>query len=550
MLVKKIDKDTYIKELKDKLVGVNFEDTTKILNTLIEKLPSELYELLLCIVDDVLGNINISLDEINDKYNSLKEKFELIEDGKLAFKSYSFGTGYYSYYDEEYDYNYYDNEGIAKIIKETFDFGIYLVNNKQYKHSLKIFDLIINTNYSCKETNDLEFDCYVEEVIDCYDVDLNQVEELLEFDLKKLYSYAIYAAYFCENRYQKIYNYLSSYKNNTFEECKNLGIEKLNDLDEFYKNWIDFLININDELAEKLIKEAMLYINVDEYIICKKSFKTHPNLYKEYLLKLFENSNYNKIIETYEEAINKIIDAEIKKDISYIVIDAINSCKSGLDKSKYYYCIFNNVKNIPNFLVILNNNLYNEEIKKYVDELSYKNDEISCLDDKSYYEFFLGKFEAVYINIFNDENNMQDNMVYLIMLYLCDCEVMTKTKENILRILTGNFDEYHYRNINIDLNNKYSSLLEKFNEWKQKTKMDEDLKELFIDKLQFIINRKVSYILENKYRDRYSQAAIFVVMFDEVLSNNNFQKKDNYINKIEKQYMRFNSFRKELNKYK
>jgi len=78
MIVNKIEKDTYIKIVKDKLLNISFEDTTKILNNLIEKLPSELYDVSLCIIDDVLGNSDISLEEINSKYQELKIKYYVI----------------------------------------------------------------------------------------------------------------------------------------------------------------------------------------------------------------------------------------------------------------------------------------------------------------------------------------------------------------------------------------------------------------------------------------------------------------------------------------
>ena len=550
MSVNKIDKDIYLAKIKDKLSNINIENKSKILNNLVDKLPVELYEVLLCIIDDTLGNINISKTEINNKYNELKERFELIENSELTFKSYSYSTGYYSYYDEEYDYNYYDDEGVSDLLKEAYSFGIYLVNNKQYNLALKVFDLIVYTNYFCKETSNQEYDYYDDEVIDCYDIDLKQVESLLEFDLKQLYSYAIYTAYFCKNRYKKIYNYLSCYKNITIEECKQLGIEKMDNLNEFYQNWIDFLSNNNDDLSENLIKDAMININIDEYLICKKNFKTHPNLYKEYILKLFENSNYNEIIKTYEEAIKEITDNKIREYISYISIDAINYSKNKLDKSKYYYTLFDSVKNIPNFLVILYNNLYNEEIKKYINKLSYKYDEFSSILDKSYYNFFLGDFKNIYINKFKNGNNVEDNMLYLMMLYLSDTNKMTLVKDDILRTLTRNFNEYHYRNLDIDLNNKCSNLLKKIDNFKKINQIDEELKKLFIDKIRVIINNKINYIFENKKKYRYSEASILVVILDDVLSNNNYIKQGEYINEIEKKYIRFSTFRKELKRYK
>jgi len=93
-------------------------------------------------------------------------------------------------------------------------------------------------------------------------------------------------------------------------------------------------------------------------------------------------------------------------------------------------------------------------------------------------------------------------------------------------------------------------LLEKLDNWKQNIQINEELKNKFINKLELITERKITYILENKYRNRYSEAAIFVVMLDEVLPNNKYINKDEYISKIDKKYVRFNLFRKEIKNYK
>lgn len=537
-----INKEEYLKKTNDKLLKANLEDKEKILDKLIEKIPQELYELSLCIIDDVLGNINVSSKEINTKYKELKKRFKSIENREVSFQLVTYTYDYCG--DDNYEYR--DKECISKLLKEAFDYGVYLVNIKQYDYALKVFDLIIYTNYSCLEVYDLE-DYYDE--IDYYDMDLTDVEDLLQFDLSKLYSYAIYAAYFCGDRYFKIYNYLLCYSKNTFEDSKGLGIEKMENLNDFYKNWIDFLTEKSEDLAERLIKEAMLQIEIDEYMICKKCFKTHPNLYKEYILKLLGKTNYKEIIELYEEAIEEITDLSIRKDISYITIDAINYSNSKIDKSKYYYCIFESDPSIPNFLVILSNNLYNDNIKNYVNNLEYNENKYASIIDKSYYDYFLGDFKAIYINKYN-KNILDNGILYLMMLYLCDTKVITKIKERVLKLLTTTFDEYHYRNLNINMKDKYLNLLEKFDNWKQKISIEEELKQQFIDKIQLIVCRKTSYILENKHRGMYNEAAMFVVLLDEMLSNNKYIEKGDYINRVEKEYIRFNAFRRELKEYK
>lgn len=538
------NKEEYLKKVNDKLLNARFEDKEKILDRLIEKLPQELHELSLCIIDDVLGNVNFSSKEIKTKYKEFKKRFKLIENRDVSFQLVAYTDDYYD------DYKYYDEEGISELLKEAFDYGVYLVNIKQYDYALDVFNLIIYTNYSCLEVYDIE-DYYDE--TEYYDMNLTDVEYLLQFDLRELYSYAIYAAYFCDDRYNKIYGYLLCYKNNTFENSKSVGIEKMEDLNEFYKNWIDFLTEKSESLAERLIKEAMQQIEIDEYMICKKCFKTHPNLYKEYILKLLGKANYKEIIELYEEAIEGIIDLNIRKDISYITIDAINYSNSNIDKSKYYYCIFESVPSIPNYLVILSNNLldnnlYNENIKKYVNNLEYE-DECASTIDKSYYDYFLGDFKDIYANKYN-KDSLDNGILYLMMLYLCDTKSITKIKEEVIKLLTITFDKYHYRNLNINLNNKYLELLKKFDNWKQNIPIEEELKQKFIDKIQLVVWKKTSRILENKYRSIYNEAAMFVALLDEVLSDNKYIEKGDYIGRVEKEYIRFNAFRRELKEYK
>lgn len=541
MGINKVDKETYLNIVMEKLSNASLENKSSILNRLLEKLPSDLYDLSIGIIDDVLGLSDISLDDVNERFNSIKEKFELIEEHELCFNSYAYETGTYSYFGDDYDYEYYDNEGISKVLEEAYSFGTYLINNKKYALALKVFDLIIYTNYFCEETSDPLYNDS-DEVIDCYDIDLEQVEGLLNFDLKHLYSYAVYAAYFSDDRYQKIYDYLSIYDGISFENCVNFGIEKLNNLSEFYQKWISFLSEKNDKLSEKLIKESISEANIDEYFVCKQNFKTHPTFYKEYVEKLMSDKNYGGIIKTYDEAISEIVDEKIREYITYMMIDAVNNSGNELSICKYYYTIFESVKSIPNFLVLLHNDLVDDEIKRYISSLSYGSDG----DDRSYYDFFLGDFERVYTNKFENCNKIDICIFYLVMLYLGDTKELTDIKEYVLEILQNDFEGYHFRHLNIDIGDDYEGLLKAFDDWKVHHEMDEILKNRFINRIKLMISNECVQVLGNKKQYYYLVLARYVVMFDNVLANNNYMKAGEYISTIHKEYVKYRSFRKEL----
>ena len=116
----------------------------------------------------------------------------------------------------------------------------------------------------------------------------------------------------------------------------------------------------------------------------------------------------------------------------------------------------------------------------------------------------------------------------------------------MLNYLTIRFNEYHYKNLNINLNNKEFELLRLFNKWKNTTSIDNKLKQKFINKLKDDIESEAEYILKNKIRSSYNKIAIKIVLLDEILSSNNIMDKGKYINEYEKKYIRYNAFRKEL----
>ena len=91
--------------------------------------------------------------------------------------------------------------------------------------------------------------------------------------------------------------------------------------------------------------------------------------------------------------------------------------------------------------------------------------------------------------------------------------------------------------------------IEIFNHWKQNISIDFDQSKM-IQEISKQIESRADFVLSNKYRNGYSNIAMQIVAFAELLVANgmiNFQ--GDYIDQYHKKYQRFSAFRKELRRF-
>jgi len=211
----------------------------------------------LCIVNNELS---ISDEEIIEKISYIDSKFKEIETGNICFRCYAIETGYYSYYEEEYDYHYYPIKEMDVVLNETYEFGKKLIYYKKYLEAIRIFDLILYSKYTCEEVGNPEYDDS-DDVYDYFDIDLETVKHNLDFDIKDVCLYSIYAVLACnnQNKNEKIYKYLKQTNPVSIEDALSLGIEEIKDMDNFYKDWIKFLENKSEEYAKIILSKIVNY---------------------------------------------------------------------------------------------------------------------------------------------------------------------------------------------------------------------------------------------------------------------------------------------------
>lgn len=176
-------------------------------------------------------------------------------------------------------------------------------------------------------------------------------------------------------------------------------------------------------------------------------------------------------------------------------------------------------------------------------------EEINKIDQETYYllQFFNGNFEIFYNESIKHKkllgwtNSFEKTSVYLWLLLLNDSN--EKTKSNT-KIIADIFSDIGYsNNDNSLLGNNIDEIWKK---WKSSFKIDEVLKTKVIKWLKVLIEKRVDAIMEGNYRKSYYKAALLVVAYGEMISSQNKDNKEEYINYFTNKYSRRSAFKGEL----
>lgn len=565
--------DNKINDLIDKM---NLEETKAVLRNVLRKVPDKLDDIVLEIINDTIGGNDpkitlISNEEINLKMDFFYKKFNLITENELYFYC-SWEDDYesYDYWNDNGEWRYWDNDGVGTIINDAFDFAVTLVNMKRYADASKIFDLIFYTDYCA----------YDEDGGDNIELSLKELNDnnLINFNVDNLYLYIIYSNYqanVTENRAKVIYEYL---KNKEFKEVKikeafKLGLEVVNEEKKFWEDLIVLLSNNEGDREYELLIEAF-ESNDEEFAkifeLPEIIYKTHPKLFFDYLKDLDENEEYFEIIESGDEILEKIDDNLVVRSEMALVIAKANIFFVN-DTDKYLFEIFKSNSNCINLLrIILNKSCfdkYRDEIIKCVNK-DYSNVQnkyetprelwLNCIykDEYRLLNFFLGNFDDV-INCVKNNNNylgwsnsFVKYSVYLLLLYLYDGDIPTSS---INMIASSVFDKINGHDKKLELFDNdifgvdiLSPFFEIFRRWKNKFKMDDDLKEEIMACLKQVIENRVDAIVGNGYRGSYYKAALLVVAYSDILKVHNIEEGNEFVAYYHTRHSRKSAFRKEL----
>jgi len=546
----------FYSKFNSEISNLDLDNLKKVINNIIRKVPKNKYE-------EVLDIFNKNIDGYSDKeiiseIEKYEKKFQMIDEFKLYFHAtgYEDYGEYYNPWGGDWIWEYTDEDKIGDIIYDAVMYAVDLVNHKKYKYAKTLLDLILYTNYQVLD----------DDGDDAFEISLIEMHEngLTNINVYTLCLYIIYTTYQVSNvhnRAQNIYKYFSSeeFRNVSVEDSFNLGVEILENTNDFWNDWILLLGNNAGNIEYRLLKEAMEYTNYKNYkYYVEQVYLKHPKIYIDIFDYLYKINNIDEIIKLGNKALNKLDkNLKIRNDIALYLAQYDEN-----NKEKYIFESFLSNTNIPNLLRIINNGYYkkyNKEIEKITsnynrNSITYKNFELEQnlidINKYCYLQFFMGNFEGFFDECLKHNATLGwsgsfiQTAVYLWLLILNEKDVMSPAYLSIISSTFNNLD--FSKNDLLFLEDDYHKI---FKNWKKQFNIDITQKEKYINWLIRIIDKRVEAIVGGSKRKSYYKAAILVVALGEVLETNNIQSKEAFVNKYHKQYVRRSAFRKELKKY-
>lgn len=543
----------FYKEFNEKIKYLNLEELKDVINNVIRKIPETRYDETLSIFDKEVNAINEN--DIKNKIKEYKEKFKQMDDFELYFHAtgYEDYGEYYSPWGGDWVWEYSDEDNLSDLIYDATMLAADLTNKREYKYAKELFDMVLHTNYQFLD----------DDGGDNYEISLAELKEnnLININVNIVCLYAIYVTYQYSsetNRAKNIYEYFknANFREIYIEDSFRLGSEVMKDLNIFWDNWINLLLTKSGNVEYRLLKEAFVYNNYNDYQkYIDELADNHPKIYLDIFNYLEEDNKINEIIEIGNKAL-LLLDKNltIRNDISLYLAKYDDK-----NKEKYIIESFKSNTNIPNLLRIINNGYYDKdknEINNHInniikdEKISYFTTELQkntiTKKEYNYLKFFIGKFEYFLDECMKVKSPLGWSRsfiqygVYLWLLYFNNY-INSKAYNSILKTI---FNEFKFENNTLFLDNDYSLI---FQQWKKQFEISD--KEKYINWLKEIIDKRVDAIVSNSHRKSYFKVAILVVALAEVLESNNMGNKEEFINLYHKKYVRRSLFRKELNKY-
>lgn len=211
------------------------EKNNEIVSTLMDYIPSNCFEKIVCILEDKFETLHNGIDEKLEK--KIDSDFQEIKEGEVVFKCYGVEDKAYSFYDANMDYRYYPTGEMDEILDCTFEYALSLVYTKNYKRALKYLDLILYTDYLCEEISDPMYSDY-DEVIDTFEMSFSDVCEELSFTKEYFYltiTYCVLLEY-NEDKFDELYKYLKD-KSINISDCVGIGIEDIPNIKDLCNEW-------------------------------------------------------------------------------------------------------------------------------------------------------------------------------------------------------------------------------------------------------------------------------------------------------------------------
>ena len=237
--LKVIPIDYYIKNNKNNFINnmlkeLSDKDIRYVFSNLLEMIPYDSYEKVTFIVKDKLGKLEYNKDLMDKEFNKIKNKFDLVNSGKIYFECIIYETGYEGSFGKSYESTCTNTTEISNVLNEAFDYMKQFIYYKKYDKAIKLCDLILYSHYKGRKIyvdDDFESDSYV-------DIKLYRIDDL-PINIKDVYLSKAYCLIMLSSDNNQIFECVNEGRV-SIEDAFDMGIIKI-DKESFMKKWDEYI---------------------------------------------------------------------------------------------------------------------------------------------------------------------------------------------------------------------------------------------------------------------------------------------------------------------
>ena len=528
------NKELY-ENVNNKIKKMDKNELIDFINNLLRKIPQNKY-------DEVINMLEVkNTDEgkIKEKILEYKNFFKKIKKSQIYFyesqyEDYSMGW-------EEWNSEFSDKYNIGKTLNNAFDYAVNLVNCRLYDYAKEILEILVDTEYSAYDTDLDDYSYLMLTDLESYD--------LISFSSNIVCLYLIYIILkTSDNKVEEIYKYLKYNINFRYVSIKNsfnLGVEQLNNIDEFMQQWIEFLSKKNGIEEYRWLKEVLEYSDFKYYKDnIEDIIKNQPKIIIEIFNHLKINDEIEEIIQLGNKTLEKTKNNSIDVSNVAIYLASLNTKR----QEEYLVKSFMLNANAINLIrIVVNGYFYNNKKEIYRKIEIEKN--LGNLDEKKYFmlEFFYGNFEIFYNESIKHKEllgwtfSFEKVSTYLWLLLLYDGNEKTKSYMSILNEIFEDigYDKDETLFFGDDIDKIWKS-------WKKSFKIEEKLKNKVLKWLENIIYARVEAILKGNYRKSYYKIATLIVFYAEMKQSQGIESKKDVISDFINKYPRRTALKREI----
>ncbi|MCI7812386.1 MAG: hypothetical protein MR543_01715 [Robinsoniella sp.] len=420
------------------------------------------------------------------------------------------------------------------------------------------------------------------------DLSMDELEQngLLEYDFKKFVKECLYLTYMgnkLSDRAEKLLCMMRNFGacNISLEEILQTGNRKLPEFDDFLMLWIEYLGRQKDSDAEKLLMEAMSMISNEEVLLktARKFVDVHPTLYEQLLRKKTESGEDEKMFQIGKEAMEKIsISLVIRSDIALLTAFYAARLKKKEEQEQCWVEAFRSNSTVMNYMRI---RFGSREWERYRDEVTaiYEQEYRETADKNSNTEYFFdrqkrnrlstnsycmmlfwnGEYEKMFSVGMKKKEALGWSSTFikqglsLMLLDLYKGEEVFQS-QGLDRMLNRIISECNFKGEEYDRgSNQTISSSDRetfwniFKRWKQENQLQPEEVEIWMKRIDGLIERRVAAIMENNRRNYYGECAAYIAAIGEVKESMGILRaKAQIMESYKNKYSRRRAFHQEL----